>query len=261
MHLLILPLIKICDHQSNFCIAYICSFRNKWHGLQRKMQTQILASKFIESTSNNATRTAVQASKFYQNKKYAMANSLGLRLRTNSHLVGNSVLPVTQKIKLILAQAFASLLGPPKGTTDVKVDKEHNSAWKKNYFGVQFNNLKDFKLASWILETIYLVFVKENSTYRIYLKENECTWLVRYPHQLMRSWRWTNMVNCSLFQDFWVISGQNKKEITKPAKLKTQGWGMKKKKIFHYLFAYYFLPLKQNPKPFWEDYVYLVDSI
>lgn len=79
-----------------------------------------------------------------------MANSLGLRLCINSHLVQNSVLPASQKIKLklILAQAFSSLLGPPKGPINVKVDKEHNSAWKENYFGVQFKNLKDFKLTS-----------------------------------------------------------------------------------------------------------------
>lgn len=51
------------------------------------------------------------------------------------------------------------------------------------------------------------------------------------------------------------------KNSTKSKKQQNQQNPRLRDKGFFYLSIYYFLPFKQNPKPFWEDYAYLVDSI
>lgn len=148
MHLLILLLIKICDFQSNFCIAYICSFRSRWHIMQRKRETKNLASKFIEtrfilellgeqSTYEDATRISIKFSSLIWvtcNGKQPYSRTVHW-FWTGETFVQNRSWKT--KLKSILVQALTSPPGPsPKGIINARVDKEQNSMWMENYFRV-----------------------------------------------------------------------------------------------------------------------------
>lgn len=153
MHLLTLLLIKFRDCQSNFCIAYIRSFRSKWQICKEicKLKTfktlihrNIIILGFLGEQSTYKGATWIRIS-FQALSSWIICNGKQSRLRivfwfwTDETFVLNT--GWKNKLKSILVQVLASPLGlPPKGTSNIRMDKEQNSLRRENCLGVLSKN-------------------------------------------------------------------------------------------------------------------------
>lgn len=137
MHLLILLLIKFCDCQSNFCIAYISSFRSNWHickeickpkTFKTFIHRNILILGFLGEQRTYKDVTWIGTS-FQALSSWIICNDKQSTIRilfwfwTGEAFVLNT--GWKNKLKFILVQALASPLGLlPKGFINTRMDKE-----------------------------------------------------------------------------------------------------------------------------------------